>query len=241
MKVIRTSNYEEMSRTAGELIIEKIRSNQQLTLGLATGSTPKGVYEYLISDHWQNGTSYKNITTINLDEYIGLRNDHPNSYHIFMRKNLFDLLDIPLGQTFIPDGTADDLETECLRYENLIKEKGGIDLQLLGIGQNGHIGFNEPGTPFKSRTHIVTLAESTRQANSRFFPSVREVPAQAITMGISTIFESREILLLASGAAKAEAVARLINGDSDENFPASALKLHRNVTIIADEAALKLV
>lgn len=241
MKIIRTADYEEMSMKAGELIFKKIRSNPRSTLGLATGSTPLGVYRYLIKDHHTNKTSYKEIQTFNLDEYIGINKDDPNSYHYFMQKNFFNHVDISFKNTHIPSGNASNGEQECNRYEELVKDKGGIDLQLLGIGQNGHIGFNEPGTSFSSRTHIIKLAQNTREANSRFFPSIDDVPTHAITMGIATIIESREILLLASGASKAEAVAALIKGEITENFPASVLQLHENVTLIADEAALRLI
>jgi glucosamine-6-phosphate deaminase len=239
MKIIRTADYQEMSVEAGKILVEKIRSNPQLTLGLATGSTPGGVYEYLIHDHHENHTSYKQAKTVNLDEYIGLSRDDSNSYHYFMRKNLFDEIDLPLEQTNIPNGTATDLQAECARYEKLIEELGGVDIQILGIGKNGHIGFNEPGTPFESQTHVVALAESTRDANSRFFSSIEEVPTHALTMGIASILKSKEILLLASGTEKAEALAKLLNGDIDESFPASALKHHKNITIIADNDALR--
>jgi glucosamine-6-phosphate deaminase len=238
MNIIEVANYEEMSQKAGKLIAGKIRSNPSMTLGLATGSTPLGVYQYLIKDYHENGTSYKNIKTINLDEYIGLPLDDPHSYHFFMRKNLFNHVDIDQKNTHVPNGAANDLLEECDRYENLIHEIGGIDLQVLGIGQNGHIGFNEPGTDFQSHTHIVALAQETREANSRFFNSIEEVPTHALSMGIASILDSREIFLLASGASKAEAVARLLTQDINENFPASALKQHQFVTIIADEEAL---
>jgi glucosamine-6-phosphate deaminase len=241
MKIIRTENYAEMSLEAGKIIVDKIRSNPSLTLGLATGSTPKGVYDYLIQEHKENGTSYHQVKSVNLDEYIGLKAQDPNSYHYFMKQNLFNHLDISENQTHIPNGTASDLDKECLRYEQLIKELGGVDLQLLGIGQNGHIGFNEPGTSFRSRTHIVTLAENTREANSRFFNSLEEVPTHAITMGIASILESKEILLLVSGEKKAEALLKFMNGEISEEFPASALKYHQNVTVIADNDALKYI
>jgi glucosamine-6-phosphate deaminase len=241
MKLIRTENYTEMSVEAGKIIVDKIRTNQSLTLGLATGSTPKGVYDYLIQDHEENGTTYKQVKSVNLDEYIGLSAEDPNSYHYFMNQTLFKHLDINDNQTHIPNGTASDLEQECLRYEQLIKELGGIDLQLLGIGQNGHIGFNEPGTPFTSTTHIVTLAQNTREANSRFFNSLEEVPTHAITMGIASILKSKEILLLVSGDRKAEALYKFVNGEISEEFPASALKYHSNVTVIADRDALKYI
>ncbi|MBN8201613.1 MULTISPECIES: glucosamine-6-phosphate deaminase [Bacillaceae] len=241
MKIIRTADYNDMSQKAAQLMIEKIRLQPDMTLGLATGSTPKGVYAELINDHQKNGTSYEKITTINLDEYIGLPPSDPSSYRHFMNSELFDQLDIRLENTHLPNGAAEDMSQECERYEQLIKELVDIDLQLLGIGRNGHIGFNEPGTSFHSRTHVVDLAESTRKANARFFNSIEDVPAQAITMGIASILDSREILLLASGSAKAEAIRQLIYAEPDEQFPASALKLHANVTIIADEEALSLV
>ncbi|MDF2858881.1 MAG: glucosamine-6-phosphate deaminase [Neobacillus sp.] len=241
MKIISTENYQEMSIKAGLLLTEKIRSNPAITLGLATGSTPKGIYQFLIKDHQDNHTTYNQVKSVNLDEYIGLAPSNPNSYRYFMQHNLFEHLDIQGSNTYLPNGTVSDLEAECNRYEKLIEGIGGVDLQLLGIGQNGHIGFNEPGTSFNSRTHIITLAENTRLANSRFFNSIDEVPKQAITMGIATILKSTEIFLLASGEAKAEALARLINDGMSEDFPASALKLHENVTIIADKDALKYI
>jgi glucosamine-6-phosphate deaminase len=241
LKLIKTGTYEELSQMAAAQIIAKIQANPKLNLGLATGSTPTGVYKKLIQDHEENNTSYKQINTFNLDEYIGISKKDPNSYHYFMCENLFDHIDVPLEQTHIPDGTAKNLDEECRRYEQFIEEHGGIDLQILGIGQNGHIGFNEPGTSFSSRTHIINLAESTRKANSRFFESLDDVPTQAITMGIASIMESKEIFLLVSGASKAEALARLMNGEVSEQFPASILKNHPNVTIFADKEALALL
>ncbi|SDM72193.1 glucosamine-6-phosphate deaminase [Bacillus sp. OK048] len=241
MKLIRTENYAEMSLEAGKIIVEKIRSNPAITLGMATGSSPKGVYDYLIQDHVSNGTAFSEVKTVNLDEYIGLPANNPTSYDYFMRENLFNHIDSNEDHTHIPNGTAADLEQECLRYEELINELGGIDLQLLGIGQNGHIGFNEPGTPFSSRTHIVTLEQDTREANSRFFNSIDEVPTHAITMGIASILESKEILLLVSGENKAEALSKLFNGEISEDFPASALKNHHHVTVIADRDACKYI
>lgn len=241
MKLIETTSYDELSQKAAEALISRIMKNPRLNLGLATGSTPTGLYANLIEDHKKNKTSYKEINTFNLDEYIGIAKKDPQSYHYFMCENLFEHIDIPLEQTHIPDGTARDLDEECNRYEQFIKEHGGIDLQVLGIGQNGHIGFNEPGTPFASRTHIITLAESTRKANSRFFDSLAEVPTRAITMGIASIMDSKEIFLLISGSSKAEALARLMNGEISEQFPASVLKKHPNVTIFADKQATALL
>ncbi|BBU37901.1 MAG: glucosamine-6-phosphate deaminase [Bacillaceae bacterium] len=241
MNIIKAENYDEMSHMAARKIIEKVRINPKITLGLATGSTPIGVYKKLIEDHKTNGTTYKQVTTVNLDEYSGIDRNDPNSYHYFMCEQLFNHIDIPHEQTYIPDGMAKDLQLECSRFESVVQKLGGVDVQLLGIGHNGHIGFNEPGTSFKSRTHVVALTESTRKANARFFPSIEDVPAHAITMGIATIMESKEIILLASGTSKAEAIARLVNGEVNEDFPASLLKLHNNVTIIADKDALQLV
>lgn len=241
MNIIKVTNYEEMSRIAAQHIIDKVRSNSKINLGLATGSTPKGVYRYLVEDYIKNQTSYQHVQTINLDEYVGIPQADSNSYHFFMKEQLFKKVDIPIDRTHIPSGVAPDLSLECKQYEELIKEIGGIDLQLLGIGQNGHIGFNEPGTSFTSRTHVVTLDESTRVANARFFPTLEDVPKQAITVGIGTILDSKEILLLASGQEKAEAIKHLLTNGIDEQFPASALKNHKQVTIIADEEALQLV
>ena len=242
MKVIRVKDYQELGKKAAAILIEHVKANPDAVLGLATGSTPQTTYRELIRDHKENGTSYRNVTTVNLDEYIGLSPEDPNSYHYFMKKELFDAIDIMKENTHLPNGEAADLEAECRRYDELIRSVGGIDLQLLGIGRNGHIGFNEPGTSFQTRTHVVMLAEDTRKANARFFPSLDAVPKSAITMGIQNILESRRILLLASGPAKAEAMARLLNQrEITEAFPASCLHLHDDVTVIADEAALALV
>jgi glucosamine-6-phosphate deaminase len=238
VKIIEVSGYKQMSERAAQHVIEKVRNSGCLTLGLATGGTPKGLYGELIEDHHANGTSYKCVNSFNLDEYIGLTKEDPNSYYQYMCSNLFSYIDIPLSQTHIPSGMADDAAEECRRYENMIDEAGGIDLQILGIGENGHIGFNEPGTSFQSGTHIVDLTESTREANARYFDSLEEVPHQAITMGISSIMKSREILLLVSGESKREAMKKLIENEVSESFPASILKEHPKVTVIADSDAL---
>jgi glucosamine-6-phosphate deaminase len=231
-------NYQEMSLAAAQYIINMLKNTPKLTLGLATGGTPQGVYQHLIEDHKKNGTSYEHVTSFNLDEYIGLSKDDPNSYYTYMYENLFKHINISLQQTNIPSGTNANLQSECEEYENKIQQNGGIDLQLLGIGSNGHIGFNEPGTSFQSKTHVVDLTQSTREANARYFTSIEEVPTQAITMGIHSIYNSKEILLLASGKAKQDAMIKLLNGDVTESFPASILKQHPNATIIADEEAL---
>jgi glucosamine-6-phosphate deaminase len=241
VKIIEVSDYKQMSVKAAQHVIDKVRSTECVTLGLATGGTPKGLYGELIEDHQVNGTSYQCVNSFNLDEYIGLSKEDPNSYFQYMCSNLFSHIDISLENTHIPSGMAADLQEECDRYENLIEQAGGIDLQILGIGENGHIGFNEPGTSFKSGTHLVDLADSTREANARYFSSIDEVPSQAITMGISTIMKSREILLLVSGKSKQEAMKKLLGNEVTENFPASILKNHHNVTIIADKDALTMV
>ncbi|MRG87767.1 glucosamine-6-phosphate deaminase [Salinibacillus xinjiangensis] len=238
MKIIRVKDDREMSKQAARRIIEQVRQNPESTLGLATGGTPEGTYKELIKDYQENQTSYKQIRTFNLDEYVGLAPDDPNSYHFYMNQNLFDHIDIPSENIHLPNGLAEDLEAECQRYDDLIAELDGIDLQILGIGENGHIGFNEPGTSFQSHTHVETLTESTREANARYFESLRDVPTHALTMGISTILLSREILLMASGEHKAEAIYKLFYEDVDEQMPASILKTHDNVTLIADEQAL---
>ncbi|OAS83954.1 MULTISPECIES: glucosamine-6-phosphate deaminase [Metabacillus] len=238
MKIIEVKNYQEMSLAAAQYIINMLKNTSKLTLGLATGGTPQGVYQHLIEDYKKNGTSYAQVTSFNLDEYIGLSKDDPNSYYRYMYENLFKHINISLQQINIPSGMNTNLQSECEEYENKIHQHGGIDLQLLGIGSNGHIGFNEPGTSFQSKTHVVGLTQSTREANARYFTSIEEVPTQAITMGIQSIYKSKEILLLASGKAKQDAMVKLLNGDVTESFPASILKQHPNATIIADEEAL---
>lgn len=240
-KIIRTEDYEDMSRLAAQKIIGKVRENPKVVLGLATGSTPEGLYMHLVRDYKTTGTSYQEVRTVNLDEYIGLDRDDKNSYFTFMREKLFNYIDVNINHTNIPNGIAPNMEEEAIRYENYIHEIGGVDMLVLGIGHNGHIGFNEPGTSFKSRTHIVKLAESTRNANARYFNTVDEVPTHAVTMGIQSIMDSKEIILLASGASKAEAIKRLLYGEISEEFPASALRLHKKVTIIADQDALQLI
>lgn len=237
MKIIEVEDYQQMSNRAAEFIIEKVIQNPSINLGLATGGTPIGTYKCLIEDHKKNGTSYQKVTTFNLDEYIGLSGDNKNSYRYFMNDQLFNYIDVDKAKTNIPNGIAVDFQEECSRYEDLIDTQGVVDLQILGIGSNGHIGFNEPGTSFGSKTHIVELADSTIQANARFFDRIEEVPTKAITMGISTIMKSKEILLLVSGEKKKEALFSLLNGEINERFPASVLKNHPCVTIIADKVA----
>lgn len=241
MKVIEVKDYEEMSQKAAEIISSYVRIKPHAVLGLATGETVLGTYAALAEDYRNNQTSYRKVRTVNLDEYIGLNPEHPNSYHYYMKHHFFQFIDIPMSQTYLPNGLAADYQEECTRYEEVIETLGGIDLQVLGIGRNGHIGFNEPGTSFDSTTHIVKLAESTRKANARFFPSLKQVPTHAITMGIATIMKSRQILLLVSGKKKASIMSQLLEGNVTPSIPASILQAHPNVAIIADEEALSLV
>ena len=241
MNIIKIKDYDAMSKEACKLMSDRLKSIDKPVLGLATGSTPEGMYKCLINEYEQKNISFKNVTTFNLDEYIGLAADHPNSYNYFMRENLFKHIDISLENTHLPNGVAGDINKECNDYEQLIKKAGGIDVQILGIGTNGHIAFNEPGTDFNGRTAIVDLAQETLDANARFFDTIEEVPTQAITMGIQSIMEADEIIMLVSGANKAEALAQVLNGEVTEDFPASILQKHNKVTIIADEAALSKV
>ncbi|WP_134702580.1 glucosamine-6-phosphate deaminase [Ammoniphilus sp. YIM 78166] len=239
MKWIEAKDAQEMSVLAARLIVNQVRKKPKTVLGLATGGTPIGTYTELVREAKVGGTDYHQVTTFNLDEYVGIAPGDRNSYRFYMDHHLFH--HINLATSHLPDGMASDLGLECERYEGRIAASGGIDLQLLGIGTNGHIGFNEPGTSFQSTTHIVALTEATRQANARFFNHLSEVPTHAITMGIATIMKSKQIILLASGDKKADILYRLAAGEVDEQVPASILKQHADVTIIADTAALQKV
>ncbi|MFS0749012.1 glucosamine-6-phosphate deaminase [Oceanobacillus sp. 1P07AA] len=239
MKIIQTKNYQSMSKLASQYVINTLKQIDKPVLGLATGSTPEGLYQHLIKAYQTHQISFANVSTFNLDEYVGLDKEDKNSYHYYMHKFLFNHVDVPSRNIHLPNGIANDLNVECTSYENRIQSVGGIHIQILGIGKNGHIGFNEPGTSFESRTHVVDLDESTRRANARFFDSFDEVPNQAITMGIQSIMQAKEILLLVSGSEKAEALEKLVNGKVNEDFPASILQTHQNVKIIADKAALE--
>ena len=236
MKVIITENYEEMSKKAAEIIIEIVKNNPSAVLGLATGSSPIGVYQNMAKDYRENGTSYKGVTTVNLDEYVGLTADHDQSYAYFMRQNLFDHIDIDLANTNLPNGSATDLEKECDRY-NALLETYKQDVQVLGLGSNGHIAFNEPGTPFDSVTRLVCLTESTIKDNSRLFSSIDEVPRQALSMGIKNIMNAKSIVMVVSGKNKAKAVKGMVKGEITPTLPASVLQLHPFVTIICDKDA----
>ena len=236
MKVIITENYEEMSKKASEIIISIVKNNPNAVLGLATGSSPIGTYQNMIKDHKENGTSYKNVHTVNLDEYVGLTADHDQSYAYFMRTNLFDGLDVDLKNTNLPCGSVTDLQAECDRY-NALLENYKQDVQVLGLGSNGHIGFNEPDTPFDSVTHLVDLTENTIKDNSRLFASIDEVPRQALSMGIKNIMNAKSILMVVSGKNKAEAVKGMVKGEITPALPASVLQLHPFVTVICDKDA----
>ena len=239
MDIIHTPSYEALSQEAATYIAKQVRTNPDIVLGLATGSTPTGMYKHLLEDHIIHKTSYENVTTFNLDEYIGLKKTDSNSYYTFMRKHLFQHINIKKDKIYIPDGLAGNLATECENYEENLKKNGPVDIQVLGLGENGHIGFNEPGTSFHSRTHIVELTESTRTANARFFPGFDDVPTHAITMGIASIMSAKEIILLVAGKNKAKAFEQLLYGEVSESFPASVLKKHPCVKIIADTSVLE--
>lgn len=239
IKVIKVNNYEEASDQAFEVMKEFIKPGK--VLGLATGSTPLGLYARMVKDHEENGTSYADICSYNLDEYVGLPIEHPESYYAFMHRNLFDKIDIKEENAHVPSGLGEDLEGQAKKYDEMIDAQP-VDIQLLGIGSDGHIAFNEPGTPFDSGTHVTDLAESTIRDNCRFFDNdMSKVPTQAVTQGIGTIMKAKNILLIATGANKAQAVKDMIDGPVDENCPASILQKHPSVIVIVDEAAASLL
>ncbi len=240
MELVRAKDYTDMSRKAANIISAQVILKPKSVLGLATGDTPKGTYAQLSEWQKKGDCSFAQCSSYNLDEYVGLSADHPQSYHYFMKKFFFDLVDIDLANTHVPDGDAADIEKACADYDRMVAEAGYPDIQLLGIGRNGHIGFNEPDDHFARGTHCVDLTESTIEANSRLFDSVDEVPRQAVSMGIQTIMYARRILILASGADKAQAVHDMVYGLITPQVPASILQLHPNCTVIADEAALSL-
>lgn len=241
MKVLIAKDYEEASDFAFNEMMETVKSNPNAVLGLATGSTPIGLYNRMVKDHQENGTSYKNIHSYNLDEYFGLAHDHNQSYFFFMNEHLFKHIDIDLSNTHVPSGIG-DIQSNCDEYNAMLK-KEPIDLQLLGIGSNGHIGFNEPGTSFDSVTHYIELKESTRQDNARLFfnGNIDEVPTHAITMGIKNILEAKKVLLIACGENKAAVVKALVEGEPTTDVPATALINHPNFTLVLDEAAASML
>ncbi|MHC4404963.1 MAG: glucosamine-6-phosphate deaminase [Planctomycetota bacterium] len=237
MQIIICDSYEELGKVAAQAVAKTLNSKPNAVLGLATGSTPLGLYQELIRRHKEEGLDFSQVTTFNLDEYVGLPNNHPQSYHYFMNENLFKDINIPRQNVYIPLGTTDNYEAFCQWYEQRIIDCGGIDLQVLGIGSDGHIAFNEPSSSLGSRTRIKTLTKQTIDDNARFFDNPDEVPVYAITMGVGTILEARRILLLANGESKAEAVASAIEGPVTSMCSASALQLHRDAVFFLDRAA----
>ena len=238
MKIFRTKDYADMSRKAANVISAQIIMKPDCVLGLATGSTPIGLYKYLIEWYEKGDLDFSQVRTVNLDEYKGLSRENDQSYYYFMHQNLFDHVNIPSGNTHLPNGMEPDSEKECARYTQLIDSMGGVDLQLLGLGHNGHIGFNEPAEVFAKDVNCVDLTTSTIEANKRFFASADDVPKQAYTMGIKTIMKAKKILIVASGEDKAQILRDAFLGPITPHVPASVLQLHNDVTIVADEAAL---
>ena len=231
-------DYEAISERAAEIVTDQIRRKPDSVIGFATGSTPLGLYKRLIQNHTQRGLDFSKITTFNLDEYVGLSPDHDQSYHYFMWKNLFDHVNVTPARVHIPQGMADDIEAFCAWYERRIEQAGGIDLQILGIGGNGHIAFNEPGSSLGSRTRIKTLTQKTTEDNARFFDDPAQVPHLAITMGIGTIMDARKVLLIGSGAGKTDAIKATLEGPITAMVPATIVQLHRHAHILVDEAAV---
>ena len=240
MRIVRAKDYEDMSRKAGNIMAAQVVAKPDCVLGLATGSTPIGAYKRLIEGYEAGDLDFSQVKTYNLDEYRGLPGTHDQSYRYFMNVNLFDHVNIDKANTHVPDGLAEDYEAACAAYDEAVAAAGGQDLQLLGIGNNGHIGFNEPGDAFVKGTHCVDLTESTIQANSRLFYSIEDVPRQAYTMGIGTIMAAKMVLVMANGEVKAQAVHDMIYGPITPSCQASILQLHPNVVVVADEAALSL-
>lgn len=237
MKFIIAKDYEEMSRLAADVIASVMNEKPDCVLGLATGTTPIGLYQDLVKDYEEGKLDFSQVTSYNLDEYRGLDPKHPQSYRYFMQDNLFDHVNINPENTHVPDGANPDAEAACTAYEQAINEAGGVDVQLLGLGHNGHIGFNEPCDVFPKETHLVKLTESTIQANSRLFDSIDEVPREAYTMGVGTIMHAKKILVVANGAGKAQIVHDAFFGEVTPQVPASVLQFHPDVTVIVDAEA----
>jgi len=238
MKIIRAKDYRDMSRKTANIISAQVIMKGDAVLGLATGSTPVGAYAQLVDWYNKGDIDFSEVTTINLDEYVGLSGDHPQSYRYFMHQHLFDHVNIRPDHIHLPNGAEEDAEKACREYDEIIHRAGGIDLQLLGIGHDGHIGFNEPGTAFELGTHCVELAEATIRANTRFFGSEELVPRRAYTMGIKTIMQARKVLLVASGKDKASILSEALCGPVIPQVPASILQMHPDLTVVADEEAL---
>ena len=238
MKIYKAKDYKDMSRKAANIISAQIIMKPNCVLGLATGSTPIGTYEQLVEWYKKGDLDFSNVTSVNLDEYKGLTRDNDQSYYYFMNDHLFSKVNIDKNRTFLPDGTETDSQKACEDYNRIIHSVGGIDLQLLGLGHNGHIGFNEPADIFVKETHCVQLTEATIEANKRFFASIDDVPKEAYTMGIRTIMQAKKILVVVSGADKAEIVNKAFRGEVTPEVPASILQMHNDVVLVADEAAL---
>lgn len=240
MKIITCKDYAEASKVAGKILSDAIADKPDIVLGLATGSSPIGIYKNLIQDYKDKKISFQDVKTYNLDEYVGLGHECPQSYYYFMNDNLFKHVDIKEENVHIPFANPSDLKQSCEEYSEQL-DKTVVDIQLLGIGANGHIGFNEPKTPFDQKTFIVNLTEKTRKDNQRFFNSLEEVPTKAITMGIAEIMKAKKIVLIATGKNKAEAMKKLLSKKVTTDFPASVLHLHKDVVVVTDEEALSLV
>lgn len=238
MRIIKAKDYEDMSKKGAAIVCAQVIMKPDCVLGLATGSSPEQMYAEIIQTFQQGGLDFSGVSSVNLDEYRGLEPDNAQSYRYFMNTKFFDHVNIDLANTYVPDGLEADTEKACRKHDAIIEQLGGIDLQVLGMGINGHIGFNEPGDHFENGTHCMDLTESTIEANSRFFASRDEVPRQAYTMGIGSIMRAGKILLLVSGAQKAEALAKALTGPVTPQVPASVLQLHPDVTLVADEDAL---
>lgn len=241
MIIYAVKDYEEMSRKAAAVMAALVVSKPNAVLGLATGSTPVGMYGKLVEWYKNGDLDFSQVSSVNLDEYKGLSGDNDQSYRYFMNTNLFDHINIDKARTNVPNGLAEDAAQACEEYNEIIRNMGGVDMQLLGIGGNGHIGFNEPSDVFEKETHVVDLTESTILANARFFESMDQVPKQAITMGIKNIMDARKILLVATGEGKADALYKSLFGPITPKVPASILQLHSDVVVVADEAALSLI
>ena len=238
MRIYKGKDYADMSRKAANIISAQVIMKPDCVLGLATGSTPIGLYQQLVAWYEKGDLDFSEVRTVNLDEYKGLSRENDQSYYYFMHHNLFDHVNLPAENSHLPNGMEPDSDKECRRYSELIRSMGGVDLQLLGIGHNGHIGFNEPGDAFDNDVHCVNLTQSTIEANKRFFASADDVPKQAYTMGIKTIMQAKKILIVASGEDKADIVRDAFFGPITPKVPASVLQLHNDVTLVADAAAL---
>lgn len=238
MQIVKAKDYDDMSRKAANIISAQVIMKPDCVLGLATGSTPIGTYKQLIDWYTKGDLDFGRVTSVNLDEYKGLGADSDQSYRYFMNTNLFNSINIRKERTFVPDGLEPDADKACSMYNQIISDVGGIDLQLLGLGHNGHIGFNEPSDNFEKQTHCVDLTASTIEANTRFFEKEEDVPRQAYTMGIQTIMQARKVLVVVSGVDKAEILKKVVEGPITPQVPASILQLHNDVTIVADAAAL---